>query len=113
MRINVQFVRVTVIIHGRSIRDLATRHRPGWKGTSERGSGPPKRHRQHRRRGPATIFTIDPLTAAHSGFPEEVATDATALLEGEPAATHSITNDCAYAIRIRFPEAEPLLIGRH
>jgi len=56
--------------------------------------------------GPATIFTIDPLTAAHSGFsPEEVATDATALLEGEPAATPVITNDRAYVIRIRFPEA--------
>jgi len=56
--------------------------------------------------GPATIFTIDPLTAAYSGFsPEEVATDATALLEGEPAATPVITNDRAYVIRIRFPEA--------
>jgi CzcA family heavy metal efflux pump len=56
--------------------------------------------------GPATIFTIDPLTTAHSGFSaEEVATDATALLEGEPAATPVITNDRAYAIRIRFPDA--------
>ena len=56
--------------------------------------------------GPATVFTIDALAAAHSGFsPEEVATDATALLEGEPAATPAIANDRAYTIRIRFPEA--------
>jgi CzcA family heavy metal efflux pump len=56
--------------------------------------------------GPATIFTVEPLTAARAGFtPEEVATDATALLEGEPAATSVIANDRAYTIRVRFPEA--------
>ena len=55
--------------------------------------------------GPATIFTVDPLIAARAGFtPEEVATDATALLEGEPAATPVIANDRAYTIRIRFPD---------
>lgn len=56
--------------------------------------------------GPATMFTVDPLTAARAGFtPEEVATDAAALLGGESAATPVIANDRAYSIRVRFPEA--------
>ncbi|HET8666734.1 MAG TPA: efflux RND transporter permease subunit, partial [Terriglobales bacterium] len=56
--------------------------------------------------GPATVFTVDPLITARAGFtPEEVATDATALLEGEPAATPVIANDRAYTIRVRFPDA--------
>jgi multidrug efflux pump subunit AcrB len=45
------------------------------------------------------------MVAARAGFtPEEVATDATALLEGEPATTPVIANDRAYTIRVRFPE---------
>jgi CzcA family heavy metal efflux pump len=56
--------------------------------------------------GPATIFQVNPTAAARAGFsPEEVATDATAILEGEPAATPVITNDRAYTIRVRFPES--------
>jgi CzcA family heavy metal efflux pump len=56
--------------------------------------------------GPATVFTVDPLVTARAGFtPEEVVTDATALLEGEPAATPVITNDRAYTVRVRFPDA--------
>ncbi|MGZ4814732.1 MAG: efflux RND transporter permease subunit [Terriglobales bacterium] len=56
--------------------------------------------------GPATVFRVDPLVAAHGGFtPEEVAIDATAILEGEPAATPVVTNDRAYTIRVRFPDA--------
>jgi multidrug efflux pump subunit AcrB len=56
--------------------------------------------------GPATVFTVDPLIAARAGFtPEEVATDATALLEGEPAATPVIASDRAYTVRVRFPAA--------
>ncbi len=56
--------------------------------------------------GPATIFQVNPTVAAHAGFtPEEVATDSTAILEGEPAATPVITNDRAYTIRVRFPAA--------
>ena len=55
--------------------------------------------------GPALVYNIDPATAARAGFtPEEVATDAAALLEGEPAATPSISNDRAYTIRVRYPE---------
>jgi CzcA family heavy metal efflux pump len=55
---------------------------------------------------PATIFQVNPTVAARAGFtPEEVAIDATAILEGEPAATPVITNDIAYTIRVRYPEA--------
>src|SRR5438445_1494097 len=55
--------------------------------------------------GPATTFQINPAVAARSGFtPEEVAVDAAAILEGEPAATPVVVNDRAYTIRVRFPE---------
>jgi CzcA family heavy metal efflux pump len=54
--------------------------------------------------GPAVVFTINPTVAARAGFtPEEVATDAAALLEGEPAPTPVVSNDRAYVIRVRFP----------
>src|SRR5271169_4959035 len=54
--------------------------------------------------GPAVTYQIDPLIAARSGFtPEEIATDASAVLEGEPAATPVILNDRSYTIRVRFP----------
>ena len=46
--------------------------------------------------GPAVNFQIDPAVAARAGFtPEEVATDAAAIVEGEPAATPVISNDRA------------------
>ena len=55
---------------------------------------------------PATVFKVNPTVAARSGFtPEEVAVDATAILEGEPAATPIIANDIAYTIRVRYPES--------
>src|SRR3989440_957414 len=55
--------------------------------------------------GPATMFQINPAVAARAGFtPEEVAVDASAILEGEPAATPVVVNDRAYTIRVRFPE---------
>ena len=54
---------------------------------------------------PATIFQVDPTVAARAGFaPEEVAIDASAILEGEPAATPAIARDIAYTIRVRYPE---------
>ena len=54
---------------------------------------------------PATVFQVNPLVTARAGFtPEEVAVDAAAILEGEPAATPVITNDIAYTIRVRYPE---------
>lgn len=54
--------------------------------------------------GPAVTYQVDPVIAARSGFtPEEISTDAAAVLEGEPAATPVILNDRAYTIRVRFP----------
>lgn len=55
--------------------------------------------------GPAVNFQVDPAVAARAGFtPEEVATDAAAIVEGEPAATPVISDDKVYAVRVRFPE---------
>jgi multidrug efflux pump subunit AcrB len=55
--------------------------------------------------GPAVTFQVNPAVAARSGFtPEEVAVNAAAVLEGEPAATPVILNDRAYTIRVRFPD---------
>src|ERR1700741_3214517 len=54
--------------------------------------------------GPAVTYQVDPAIAARAGFtPEEVATDAAAVLEGQPAATPVVLNDRAYTIRVRFP----------
>ena len=56
--------------------------------------------------GPAVMFKVNPGVAARAGFsPEEVATDAAAILGGEPAPTPVVANDRAYTLRIRFPEA--------
>ena len=56
--------------------------------------------------GPATVFHVNPTVAARAGFtPEEVSVDATAILEGEPAATPVIAQDIPYTIRVRYPEA--------
>jgi len=56
--------------------------------------------------GPAVTFQVDPSVAARAGFTaEEVALDASAILEGEPAPTPIITNDRAYTLRVRFPGA--------
>jgi len=55
--------------------------------------------------GPAVTFQVNPTVAARAGFtPEEVALDASAVLEGEPAATPVVLNDRAYTIRVRFPD---------
>jgi CzcA family heavy metal efflux pump len=54
--------------------------------------------------GPAVVFHVDPEVAARAGFtPEEVELDASAILQGEPAATPVVLNDRAYNIRVRFP----------
>ena len=54
--------------------------------------------------GPAVTFQVDPSVAARAGFTaEEVAMDASAILEGEPAPTPVVSNDRAYTIRVRFP----------
>lgn len=54
--------------------------------------------------GPAVTFRVDPAVAARAGFtPDEVATDAAAILEGAAVPTPVVLNDRAYAIRVRFP----------
>jgi CzcA family heavy metal efflux pump len=54
--------------------------------------------------GPAIVYQVNPTTSARAGFtPEEVTTNAAAMLEGEPAATPVISNDRSYNIRIRYP----------
>jgi CzcA family heavy metal efflux pump len=56
--------------------------------------------------GPAVVFQVDPMVAARAGFTaEEVATDAAAILEGEPAPTPVVANDRAYTLRVRFPQS--------
>ncbi|HEY3616648.1 MAG TPA: efflux RND transporter permease subunit, partial [Candidatus Sulfotelmatobacter sp.] len=56
--------------------------------------------------GPAVTFQVDPSVAARAGFTaEEIAVDASAILEGEPAPTPVVTNDRAYTLRVRFPAA--------
>src|SRR4029077_15926322 len=56
--------------------------------------------------GPAVVFQVDPSVAARAGFSaEEVATDAAAILEGEPAPTPVVANDRAYTLRVRFPQS--------
>ena len=63
--------------------------------------------------GPAVTYQVDPLIAARAGFtPEEIAVDAAAVLEGEPAATPVILNDRAYTIRVRFPEQNRASLDR-
>jgi multidrug efflux pump subunit AcrB len=54
--------------------------------------------------GPAVMFQVDPSVAARSGFtPEEVATDAAAILEGEPSPIPVVNHDRAYTLRVRLP----------
>jgi CzcA family heavy metal efflux pump len=54
--------------------------------------------------GPAVTFQVDPAIVSRAGFtPEEVAIDASAILEGEPAATPVVSNDRVYTVRVRFP----------
>ena len=56
--------------------------------------------------GPAVTFQVDPSVAARAGFTaEEVALDASAILEGEPAPTPVVANQRAYTLRVRFPAA--------
>jgi CzcA family heavy metal efflux pump len=63
--------------------------------------------------GPAVTFKVDSVTAARSGFtPEEVSTDATAILEGAEAAAPVILNDRAYPIRVRMPEQDRASLDR-
>ena len=54
--------------------------------------------------GTAFTFNIDPVIAARAGFtPQEVELDASAMLQGEPAATPVVLNARSYTIRVQFP----------
>jgi CzcA family heavy metal efflux pump len=54
---------------------------------------------------PETVYRIHPSLTAISGFtPDEVATDANALLQGETAPTPLVVSNRAYDIRVRFPD---------
>ena len=55
--------------------------------------------------GPAVTYQVNPTVAARAGFSaEDVALNAAAVLEGEPAATPVVLNDRVYTIRVRFPD---------
>jgi CzcA family heavy metal efflux pump len=55
--------------------------------------------------GPARTFTVDPVAAARAGFSaQELELDASAVMQGEPAANPVVINDRSYNIRVRFPE---------
>jgi CzcA family heavy metal efflux pump len=55
--------------------------------------------------GPAVVYRVNPQVAAQTGFtPEEVETDAHAILEGETADTPLVLDNRAYTIRVRLPE---------
>ncbi|MGA2145480.1 MAG: efflux RND transporter permease subunit [Bryobacteraceae bacterium] len=59
--------------------------------------------------GSAIDINVDPVVAARAGFsPQEIELDASAILQGEPAATPVIVNDRSYTIRVRFPESTRL-----
>ncbi len=54
--------------------------------------------------GSAIVMNVDPVVAARAGFtPQEIELDASAILQGEPAATPMVVNDHSYTIRVRFP----------
>jgi multidrug efflux pump subunit AcrB len=55
--------------------------------------------------GPATSFQVNTAVAARLGFtPDEVSTDASALVEGAEASTPMIQDGKPYTIRVRFDE---------
>jgi multidrug efflux pump subunit AcrB len=63
--------------------------------------------------GPSVTYQVNPMIAARSGFTgEEVAIDASAILEGEPAVTPLVLNDRAYTIRVRFPDENRATLDR-
>ena len=56
--------------------------------------------------GPAITFSINQTVAARAGFtPQEIELDASAIFQGEPAATPVVVNGRAYTIRVTFPPA--------
>src|SRR5882762_7590940 len=63
--------------------------------------------------GPSVTYQVNPIVAARAGFtPDEVSTDALAILEGAPATTPVVRDDRAYTIRIRFPQENRATLER-
>jgi CzcA family heavy metal efflux pump len=57
--------------------------------------------------GPATSFQVDPALAARMGFtPQEISTDATAILDGIPLSQPLIEDGRPYTIRVRLEEGD-------
>jgi multidrug efflux pump subunit AcrB len=55
--------------------------------------------------GPAIVYHVNIAKAAHAGFtPQDVATEADAMLDGVPALQPVVVNDRPYTLRIRFPQ---------
>ncbi|MGH9432778.1 MAG: efflux RND transporter permease subunit, partial [Terriglobia bacterium] len=55
--------------------------------------------------GPAVVFNVNVARAAHAGFsPQNVADEATTMLDGLPAPTPVVVNNRPYTLRIRYPE---------
>ncbi len=55
--------------------------------------------------GPEVVFAVNPQTAAKAGFTtDQLTTAASAIVDGEPAATPVVINDRPYTLRVRFPE---------
>jgi multidrug efflux pump subunit AcrB len=53
--------------------------------------------------GPAIVYQVNAAKAAHAGFtPQDVVTEAEAMLDGVPAAQPAVVNDRPYTVRIRF-----------
>ena len=53
--------------------------------------------------GPATVFQVDPVVAARMGFtPQEVAEDATSILDGVTTTDPLIANGRPYTVRVRL-----------
>jgi multidrug efflux pump subunit AcrB len=56
--------------------------------------------------GPAIEFAVNSSAAAKSGFTtDQLAVAASAIVDGEPAATPVVINDRPYTLRVRYPEA--------
>ncbi|HEX5421993.1 MAG TPA: efflux RND transporter permease subunit [Candidatus Acidoferrales bacterium] len=54
--------------------------------------------------GPAVSFRVDTARASHAGFtPQDVASNADAMLDGVQASQPLVVSDRPYAIRIRYP----------
>jgi multidrug efflux pump subunit AcrB len=57
--------------------------------------------------GPAIVYHVNMAQAAQAGFmPQDVVTEADAMLDGVPAAQSVVVNDRPYTLRIRFPKPD-------